>query len=86
MACFAFAISSSLFNSFSFAASTSFAIVSASFGAFLASLLSVWGPDLASSFESTGFSGATSGFSSGFLIRPSRLNSRLSRDGRILFS
>ncbi|KAK8300517.1 hypothetical protein V6Z11_D05G390800 [Gossypium hirsutum] len=50
IAYFAFAISSSLFNSFSFAASTSF------------------------------------GFSSRFLIQPSRLNSRLSRDGKFFFS
>ncbi|KAG4149754.1 hypothetical protein ERO13_D05G353332v2, partial [Gossypium hirsutum] len=86
IAYFAFAISSSLFNSFSFAASTSLFFCNFSDTKISSATTLISGLRIVSVSESTSFSGATSGFSSRFLIQPSRLNSRLSRDGKFFFS
>ncbi|KAG4919939.1 hypothetical protein JHK82_057362 [Glycine max] len=84
---FALAISCSLFISFSFAGSISHSLAGASFWGFSNSYSSVSATSLLSGLDFKSLLWASAGFgSSRFLIRPSRLNCRISNEAKILFS
>ncbi|WVZ02586.1 hypothetical protein V8G54_023392 [Vigna mungo] len=85
-ACFAFAISSSLFFSFSISGLIGGSLTEVSFG-ISNSYSSASSKTLLSTLDfKSCFGSSSSGFSSGFLIRPSLLNCRISSDGKSLFS